>query len=206
MELAKHIGELEVKPELIFSSPFYRCVQTSTPISKVLNIPINVDNGVGEWYKPSRSVIPEPASLELLNKFFDDLNQEWTSTLTASNKGETEAEILLRCGLFWKQFIAKIDAQYPEVKCILIVTHAATKIALGMSLLGFQNVRDTIDIDGEAFIRSGACSLDTYDYKDGWKLTSNGQTHFLEKGEEMSWNFSKFFFSGTAFQHLLTYS
>lgn len=156
-----------------------------------------MENGIGEWYKPTRPVIPKPANLTLLQKFFNNLNEEWQSVLTPSSKGETEADIFNRCKQFWSVFVPLINEKFPNVKSIILVCHAASKIALGMSLLGFSNVREEINIDGEPYIRAGACSLDKYTFNNGkkaWELKINGRTDFLTKGEEMSWNFSKCYF------------
>ncbi|GMM35345.1 transcription factor TFIIIC subunit [Saccharomycopsis crataegensis] len=191
-ELAIHVSSLEKKPEALFSSPFYRCLQTSTPIADALGLEILVENGIGEWYKPDRGIIPEPASLELLLKFFDNINTEWSSLITASNKGETEGEIFARTQQFWKRFFPKFEAEFPKIKSIMFVCHAATKIALGMSLMGYSGVRDQINFKGEKYLRSGACSLDTYtrDSAEGkWEIEVNGDTSFLSQGEEMSWHF-----------------
>lgn len=210
-ELAHYIMSIENQPEMIFSSPFYRCLQTSEPIADLLDLPINMERGIGEWYKPDRDVIPEPASFEVLNNFFPGkLNPDWESTVIPSGKGETEQDIFNRCKEFWPKFAAKLEAAFPNVETILLVSHAATKIALGMNLLGFDNCRDPIDSDG-AIIRSGSCSLDKFELVQSeledledvpfparrWRLTMNGNTEFLSKGEEMHWDFQYGFEAGS---------
>ncbi|CUS20486.1 LAQU0S01e07690g1_1 [Lachancea quebecensis] len=210
-ELAHYIMSIENQPEMIFSSPFYRCLQTSEPIADLLDLPINMERGIGEWYKPDRDVIPEPASFEVLNNFFPGkLSPDWESTVIPSSKGETEQDIFNRCKEFWPKFAAKLEATFPNVETILLVSHAATKIALGMNLLGFDNCRDPIDSDG-AIIRSGSCSLDKFELVQSeledledvpfpvrrWRLTMNGNTEFLSKGEEMHWDFQYGFEAGS---------
>lgn len=213
-ELAHYIMSIENQPELIFSSPFFRCLQTSEPISDLLELPIYLERGIGEWYKPDRDVIPEPASFDILNNFFPGkLNRNWTSSVIPSNKGETEQDIFERCRTFWPIFIKNVEETFPNVETILIVTHAATKIALGMNLLGFDNCRDPIDDEG-SIIRSGSCSLDKYELVHNdedddidaeelpfeerhWRITMNGNTEFLTKGEEMHWDFKYGFEAGS---------
>lgn len=213
-ELAHYIMSIENQPELIFSSPFFRCLQTSEPISDLLELPIYLERGIGEWYKPDRDVIPEPASFDILNNFFPGkLNRNWTSSVIPSNKGETEQDIFERCRTFWPIFIKNVEEIFPNVETILIVTHAATKIALGMNLLGFDNCRDPIDDEG-SIIRSGSCSLDKYELvhidedddvdaeelpfeERHWRITMNGNTEFLTKGEEMHWDFKYGFEAGS---------
>lgn len=216
-ELAHYIISLDNQPELIFSSPFYRCIQTSEPIADILELPIQVERGIGEWYRPNRPVIPVAAPIKTLEHFFPGkLNTKWESTIIPSDKGETEEDLYERCGKLWPEFIKKIEKEYPNVETILIVTHAATKAALGMNLLGFSNWREPLDEDG-AIIRSGSCSLDKYekqnissddaddedDDKDipfaqrKWRMTMNGNVEFLTMGEEMNWDYRNAFEAGS---------
>ncbi|CCD23460.1 transcription factor TFIIIC subunit TFC7 NDAI_0B04260 [Naumovozyma dairenensis CBS 421] len=208
-ELAHYLLSIENQPELLFTSPFYRCVQTSEPIMNLLEIPMYVDNGIGEWYMPTRPIIPTPANYETLNHFFPGKIQEgWEASIIPSDKGETEDDIFIRCKKFWPIFIDAVEKKFPNVETILLVTHAATKIALGLNLLKLDSCRDPIDSEGN-LIRSGSCSLDKYEVKDvskdengepiedipfqkrKWTLTMNGNTEFLRNGEEMNWNFQK---------------
>lgn len=203
VELANFIGRLDEKPEFLISSPFYRCVQTSSPIASELGLKVSIDRGVGEWFKVNRGIVPIPADYAKLSSFFEDVignDDMWDGTgIIPSPAGETEDEIFKRCGEFWKQFIPKFEAKHPHVSSILIVTHAATKIALGMNLLKCKSLHENIEFQGvKTKLRAGACSLDLYTLlKDGWELKENGRTDFLEKGEEMNWNFDAKFEAGS---------
>jgi transcription factor C subunit 7 len=100
---------------------------------------------------------------------------------------ETREELHARAARFITGLIARLDAEQPEVEAVLLVTHAATKIALGRALLQ----------DPEREIRTGTCSLDTYVRtrgSDHWEPERIGNTDFLSKGEEMHWGFGKLFF------------
>ena len=198
-ERSKYIETLAVKPEIAFTSPFYRCLQTVQPIKQALNIPLYVDRGLGEWFKPDRDVIPKPADNALISEFFPCLVSEgWEDSIVPSLQGETEEDIFIRCKAFWPIFIRNVEKKFPEVESVILVTHAATKAALGMNLLKFPNARMGIDEKG-TMIRNGSCSLDRYDltrnggeddfYSSDWKLVMNGNTSFLSKGEEMNWDF-----------------
>ncbi|CCE92935.1 uncharacterized protein TDEL_0F01240 [Torulaspora delbrueckii] len=204
-ELAHYIVSLENQPELLFSSPFYRCIQTSEPIADILELPIMIERGIGEWYRPDRPVIPVAAPLETLENFFPGkLDLKWQSQVIPSDKGETEEDLFRRCGKVWPLFINQVETQYPNAETILLVTHAAAKAALGMNLLGFSNWREPLDEDG-TIIRSGSCSLDKYEldtrstFQNGvnevplenrkWRMTMNGNVEFLIKGEEMNWDY-----------------
>ncbi|KAM9899938.1 hypothetical protein OXX79_005433 [Metschnikowia pulcherrima] len=205
VELSHHIGKLpeEEKPQFIVSSPFYRCVETAQPTARVLGLKVAVDRGVGEWFKTDRGVVPRPAGYDQLGEFFPEViaNAEiWDgSGVVPSESGETSDDIFARCQRFWAEFLPSFEKQYPAVSSILIVTHAATKIALGMSLLDHQSVNDEITFNGEKTkIRAGACSIDKFvREQDSWTLKENGRTDFLKDGEEMNWNFDVKFEAGS---------
>lgn len=203
-ELAKFLTEdlQEIglpTPELVFSSPFYRCVETITPTADALDLQINIDRGLGEWFKPNRSTIPIPANSEQMHKFFKRVPSKmvWAwDTVIPSVAGETEEAIFNRCKTFWSEFIPKLQSQYPEIKSIIIVTHAATKIALGMSLMGYSSNRDVLHPkdkgDGETTRLGGStCSVDAYQLTDDdWRLALNSETKFMKNGAEMEWHFA----------------
>lgn len=203
-ELAAYLTSLpeDKKPQFLLTSPFYRCVETAQPAAEMLNIPIVLERGIGEYYKKGRNVIPKPANYEVLTGFFSRLagNDVWdrdnTVGVIPSLLGEDEEDIFDRCKLFWSKFIPVFEAKYPDIERVLLITHAATKIALGMSLLGFNNVFEYID-DDKSVLRAGACSLDQYDLEDRWTLKMNGNCDFLADGEEMNWNFHSEFEAGS---------
>lgn len=211
-ELAHYILSLGNQPEMVFSSPFFRCIQTSEPIADILELPIHVEAGLGEWYKPDREVIPMPAPLDALENFFPNkLSRTWEPTTIPSNKGETEEGLYLRCKSFWPNFIGRVEKEFPNVETVLLITHAASKASLGMNLLGFANWREPLDEDGNV-IRSGSCSLDKFELVPStsdegeetlpfearqWKMTMNGNTEFLTKGEEMNWDYRNAFEAGS---------
>lgn len=204
-ELAEYIGgfSAEDQPQMIFSSPFYRCIQTSEPIVKRINVPFALERGIGEWYKPDRPVIPEPAPLDKLSELFPEItiDPHWSAspTIIPSNKGETELDIFERSGKFLESFIARINRDYPTVERVLLVTHAATKQCIGMKLMGYKDVRASIDEHGTV-LHNASCSIDRYDtlpQSDLWELKMNGNTDFLTNGAEMDWNFMFGFEAGS---------
>lgn len=204
-QLAAHLQQLpkDKQPQLIFSSPFYRCVETSQPISQALNVPIAIERGVGEWFKKDRPSIPEPGNYELLSKFFLGLgdaaawDRDDTLNVIPSLQGEDENDIFERVQKFVTAFLKVMEENFPHIKRVLIVTHAATKIAIALNLLGKLSVYDPIDDNG-TMLRSAACSLDIYENRHSkWVLTVNGDCSFLEDGEEMNWNFNYKFEAGS---------
>ncbi|KAG5733097.1 hypothetical protein E4T56_gene14020, partial [Termitomyces sp. T112] len=72
---AQELGEYflslpkDERPTAIFSSPFYRCLQTAKPVSSALGLPIYVEHGLAEWYSPvapGTGLHPRPGSAESL--------------------------------------------------------------------------------------------------------------------------------------------
>lgn len=211
-ELGRFLLTLDDQPEMIFSSPFYRCLETSTPIAELLEVPVYIERGFSEWYRPDRPVIPVPADNELLSKYFHDtVRLEWHSQPAPNEKGETEEELYKRCHDALNNFIKQVEKKFPSVETIMIVTHGATKIALGLNLLQKPDCRCTID-DTHEYLRCGSCSLDKFELpsnaketsnpeedidvleeteplKRNWMCTLNGHTEFLSRGEEMNWGF-----------------
>ncbi|VEU21694.1 DEKNAAC102312 [Brettanomyces naardenensis] len=198
-QLADFVAEkLSPKPELIFSSPFYRCVETITPTADRLDLDIFPDRGIGEWYKPTRGIIPIPAGHKILSSFFSRVSDDWNwNTVVPLETGETEEQIFNRCKVFWDRFFLKLEKSYPDVETILLATHAATKIALGMSLMGYDSNRDFLGPenggDGKTtIIESCTCSLDKYSLNlntNVWNLKINGETKYLVSGAEMNWHY-----------------
>lgn len=50
-ELAHYLLSLDTQPDLIISSPYYRCVETAHYIAKLLDIPLYTDKGIGQWFE-----------------------------------------------------------------------------------------------------------------------------------------------------------
>ncbi|ODV79063.1 transcription factor TFIIIC, tau55 subunit [Suhomyces tanzawaensis NRRL Y-17324] len=205
-QLAAYLTSLpdNEKPQFILSSPFYRCVETGRPIAEMLSLSIALERGVGEWYKKNRKIIPEPADYNRLRSFFNNVLVEesfWprddTVGVIPNLSGESEEEIFQRAEEFWVKFIPVFESRFPEFENVLIITHAATKIALGLSLLKLKGVRDYLD-DNKTTLRAGACSLDLYRRAGlNWELKMNGNCDFLTEGEEMNWNFHSGFEAGS---------
>lgn len=203
VELATYVKSLPEPPQFIVSSPFYRCVQTSAQVAAQLDLKVTIDRGIGEWFKTNRDIVPVPANYDQLRSFFEDTlgdHNAWDGAgVIPSSEGETEEDVYSRCNTFWGKFIPKFEAQYPDIKSIIFITHAATKIALGMNLLRCQSLNQDIEFNGEATkLRAGACSLDKFVLIDGhWDIKENGRTDFLKDGEEMNWNFDVRFEAGS---------
>ncbi|RDB29681.1 hypothetical protein Hypma_015480 [Hypsizygus marmoreus] len=159
---AQELGEYflslppEERPTAIFSSPYYRCLQTSKPTSTALGIPIYVEHGIAEWYSPvvpGTGLHPRPGSAASLQEHFPEIDPSWSSVWYPSRKGEDIEEVHARVDGFLEAFSAEIERRFPgKHSRILLVSHAATVIALARSLVGDRTLP----------LRVGCCSLSVF--------------------------------------------
>ncbi|OJJ45695.1 hypothetical protein ASPZODRAFT_152709 [Penicilliopsis zonata CBS 506.65] len=163
-ELAAHVAraEFQPKPFRIYSSPFYRCLQTIQPCVEELkrsaenaaDLDVRIENGLGEWFGSTTFFdhpLPSPASA--LQSHFPTILSVSPETyykphLLPSPRGETIPELHDRAATALAAIIADIDreiqskeaaqsASTPRTsKAILICSHAATLIAMGRALTG----------------------------------------------------------------------
>lgn len=185
-ELASWFASLEEgeRPDAIYSSPLYRCLQTAQPLSDKLELPINVEHGLSEFYLPvKRGLHPRSLPAESLRHWFPTIDPSHTSLLYPPQEGETIDQIHVRSEQVLELLLNKIDAQSGGAKSVVVYTHAATAIALGRALIGDkEKVKD---------IRAGTCSVSKFTRQgDGsWVQEMNGQCDHLERGEERHWCF-----------------
>ncbi|KAF8337407.1 uncharacterized protein EI90DRAFT_3287027 [Cantharellus anzutake] len=168
----------EKKPTAIFCSPFYRTLQTATPIAESLGIPIYVEHalipevylGIAEWYSPAApgtGLHPRPGTAASLRQYFPLIDTRWRSTWFPSRKGENVREVHDRTADFLRAFFKRLDyspsssgndqggtesdAGFADHRRILFMGHAATVITLVRELVGNRDLP----------IRVGCCSLST---------------------------------------------
>jgi transcription factor C subunit 7 len=139
-ELTEHALNLDPNIERIYSSPFYRCLETINPLAEKLDLPILCENGIGEWYGIARFEHPQPAAPEILHRFFPRIQTSYNPTIIPSIKGETFTEIHNRTAYAVAKIITDIDREWKEngtgPRAILLVAHAASIIAIGRALIG----------------------------------------------------------------------
>ncbi|KAK3082584.1 C6 zinc cluster transcription factor-like protein, partial [Teratosphaeriaceae sp. CCFEE 6253] len=95
-QLATHLLQVDPPVDLIYSSPFYRCLQTLAPFTDAIvaqkgdgKVKVITEPGVGEFYGKARFDHPSPASLEVLHTHFPHLQAERETIIVPSTKGET---------------------------------------------------------------------------------------------------------------------
>jgi transcription factor C subunit 7 len=165
-ELAEHISKLVPPVDVIYSSPFYRCLQTLAPTVSKLNsdrsddkkLRVHVENGVGEFYGLARFDHPSPATLDVLHKHFPGgLAEAYMPVIRPSVNGESLTSLHDRIAYALHHVIQKLDQDPAGPKTLLICTHAASMICIGRALTG-RMPEDPSEEDFKCF----TCSLSKF--------------------------------------------
>ncbi|XXG96605.1 hypothetical protein Hte_002893 [Hypoxylon texense] len=150
-DLATHLLNIDPPVEQVYSSPYYRCMQTIQPFVHNLRtrlagnvsgktIPkIRVDTALSEWYGLAQFEHPSSAPLNELQSHFPELDATYASTLAPSSRGESLPQLHDRVAQAVDAIIRRSDEE--GHRAVLISTHAAVVIALGRVLTG-QMERD----------------------------------------------------------------
>ncbi|KIJ21710.1 hypothetical protein PAXINDRAFT_65194 [Paxillus involutus ATCC 200175] len=171
MELAKYFESLpkDERPTAIFSSPYYRCLQTSKPVAEHLSLPIYVEHGISEWYSPVVSgtgLFPRPKGAIDLQTLLPEISSSWrsvkidpswSSVWLPPRKGENVEEVHARMVGFLECFIKLVETRSDmnHHKNVLLVSHAASIIALCRGLLSQPNMP----------LRVGCCTISQFSRK-----------------------------------------
>ncbi|KIM66159.1 hypothetical protein SCLCIDRAFT_14531 [Scleroderma citrinum Foug A] len=191
-ELATYFQTLpEAKrPTAIFSSPYYRCLQTALPVANVLNLPIHVEHGLSEWYSPvapGTGLHPRPLAAADLNRYFIEIDPSWSSVWYPSRKGEDVKEVHARVNGFLDLFVPEVETRFADQhENILLVSHAATTIALCRGLLALPDMP----------LRVGCCSVSEFSRKPAthgilgaWGAKKLVDGSHLKDGASRDWGF-----------------
>ncbi|KAK4052251.1 C6 zinc cluster transcription factor-like protein [Microbotryomycetes sp. JL221] len=194
VELARFLSEqrLNDKPDVILSSPYYRCLQTSQPLARQLDKPILVEHGLSEWYLPvKRGLHPICLSASELKQYIGEIDPSSHDTLVwPSNKGETVDQIHDRAKQVLTEIVRKFD-NVEGVKHLVIVSHAATGIAMSRALANDKDLQvQSATCSVSAFKRKSSNKVDERGGLGSWERVLNGDTSFLSRGEERHWDFS----------------
>jgi transcription factor C subunit 7 len=195
-ELAEHLCNADPPIDRIYSSPFYRCLQTLKPTTDRLFAEskaggkVRIDHGLGEFYGKAAFTHPTPPDLAMLGPHFTMLDQEYASVHLPHVNGELIIELHDRAKKAIEHIVEKLDSDIEKPKTLLICTHAAVMIALGRALTG--NMPQDLDEDD---FQCHTASLSTFKRKgsegDGvlgqWDCIGNAETHFLKGGPERGW-------------------
>ncbi|KAF9787081.1 histidine phosphatase superfamily [Thelephora terrestris] len=192
-EVAQYILSLpeDERPTAVFSSPFYRCLQTTQPTAQALKLPLYVDHGLGEWYlpvAPGTGLHPRPASASTLKQWFPEIDPAgWSTTWYPSRRGEDIEQIHDRVDGYLSVFLPHLERVYPKHRVIMLVSHAATIIALVRGLVGDRGLP----------VRVGCCTLSELVRKEGgdrgviggWEVKRFVDGAHLKDGALRDWGF-----------------
>lgn len=188
--LATYLSSLPAseQPQLIVSSPYYRCLQTSLPTASALNLELVAEPGLAEWFptaSPDTGIHPSPARAAYMKQFVRELSLSWTPLLYPDSNGESISQLHARA----RKVLDLIQQRCESlgIQRVLICSHAATIIAMGRVL-----VDDDADGKRTKFIGAGTASLSKYTRNEGgegWTQELNGDASFLPGGVEREWHF-----------------
>ncbi|KAJ4391610.1 C6 zinc cluster transcription factor-like protein [Gnomoniopsis smithogilvyi] len=216
-QLAAHLVKLQPPVERIFSSPYYRCLQTVQPFVQLLEQSTDLhatskpailgESGLSEWYGAAPFEHPTSAPPAELKDLFPAYDTSYVSAVTPSRTGETIAQLHERVALTLDAIIKRCDDM--GVRAVLLCSHAATIIAIGRALTGHMPE----NVETEDF-RVFTCGLSTFRRRSaniktlnvdhdskavtwrgngvggGWVCEVNSDCSFLSGGEERGWRFS----------------
>ncbi|KAJ4304434.1 C6 zinc cluster transcription factor-like protein [Collariella sp. IMI 366227] len=167
--------------ERVYSSLYYRCLQTvepfvrraqgqalpaataSTAVDEVVVPPLRIrgETGLGEWYGSADFEHPVPASLDALGPLFPGLlDPDYGPAVTPNRMGEGIDELHNRVAATLEALIAECDKA--GVRAILLCSHAAVIIALGRVLTG--QMPDNVDVED---FKCFTCGLSAYRRRQG---------------------------------------
>lgn len=155
--------------EAVYSSPYYRCLQTIDPYvqlqqrarpagpdnNNTATTQIRPENGLCEWFGSAPFAHPQPASPEVLKAMFPAYDDSYVSSIVPDRKGETLAQLYKRVAAAMQAIIDRCDAE--GRRAVVLCTHAAVVIVLGRILTG--NVPDNVEVDD---FGAFTCGLSVY--------------------------------------------
>jgi transcription factor C subunit 7 len=171
-ELATHLLAIQPQPDKLYSSPYYRCLQTLKPYVTACaerngGVEVWVERGLSEFYGTARFEHPSPAHMEELRRHFDHLHSEAEPIVVPSTNGETIPQLHDRMAYCLAHLIARADQDSKGPKAILVCTHAAAIIAIGRVLTG----RMPEDV-GEEDFSCFTCGVSTFSRRTGAEASS----------------------------------
>ena len=113
----------------LFCSPFLRAIQTAHPISQLLDLPMKIERGLGEWLNPDwMTEYPQTSPIEeLIQKY--SIDQPYSSRLIPTYP-ESESAMMQRMASIAGQLVTEFSGN------LLLVGHGATVGGITAGLMG----------------------------------------------------------------------
>ena len=190
-ELSVRLLAADPPIERVYSSLYYRCLQTVEPFVRksqesaaagadaavdVGEGPLRIrgETGLGEWFGSADFEHPAPASLGTLQPLFPGLlDPEYGPVVTPNPMGEGIHELHDRVAAAMEALIAQCDRD--GVRAVLLCSHAAVVIALGRVLTG--QMPDEIDTED---FKCFTCGLSRYRRR-GAGIDPKGQDGMIDR-------------------------
>lgn len=154
--LGETLGELAQQDRVrIYSSLFYRCLETLRPTVETLlamtpadspardNLRVRGERGIGEWFGRAWFVQPKPAEpSRLRDEFFPWVNDKYASLVVPPEHGERIDPLHDRVARALALVVQDVDREYrqadrgDEEVTLILCGHAAQIIAAGRALTG----------------------------------------------------------------------
>lgn len=153
----------------IIVSPFLRTVQTANAVAEVLDLPLKLDWGLGEWLNIDwMATFPETLPAEILAQQFPRI--DLSHPVGVPRYPETWSDCLQRTG----ETAQRLVAQFPTDN-LLLVGHGASVLGTAMGLIPSLKETD---------VKASLCSLVKIVQKgDHWLMELNGDTSHLTQAE-----------------------
>ncbi|CAI6342110.1 unnamed protein product [Periconia digitata] len=199
-ELSLCLRNLDPPIDRVYSSPFYRCLQTLKPTTDYLfkqgkiTARIRIDRGIGEFFGRAHFQHPEPPNIAVLTSHFDHLDRDYESFHVPHPKGESIVELHERVNKAIDRIVSELDDDPEQPRTLLVCTHAATMIALGRVLTG--NMPSDPDEDDFQCYTASLSQFVRQNMDPGrgvvgnWECVLNSGTDFLSGGAERGWKFN----------------
>jgi broad specificity phosphatase PhoE len=147
----------------IFSSPFLRAIQTAKEVATVLELPIKIERGLGEWLNPEwMTEMPETHPQELLREEYPHIDWNYASRVIPFYP-ETEGQMFDRSAETARELLKDFQGN------LLFVCHGASVLGATKGLVG-----------GNPAVRTPLCCLVKLSLGNGqWQIELNGDTSHL---------------------------
>lgn len=192
----------------LYSSLFYRCLQTLAPTVEGLregleveekgrgdSVRVRGERGFGEWFGKAWFEQPVPLDAAGLKEgWYSWLDEGYESLVVPERKGEKILELHERIRRAWDRVVEDLDREEPERDVVLLVCgHAAQIIASGRALTG----KLPEDLDEDDF-QCYTCGLTRFERRSGsgdgvgggFECVVNSDCGHLSQGEERGWRFN----------------
>ncbi|KAK3401236.1 histidine phosphatase superfamily [Sordaria brevicollis] len=193
-ELGQRLIAADPPIERVYSSLYYRCLQTVEPFVRSAassssasssvredaerstrhcqqgqkQLHVRGETGLGEWYGSAPFEHPVPASLATLETHFPSLlDRDYQPAVVPTRMGESVDELHDRLAVTLERLIAECDRD--GIRAVLLCSHAAPIIALGRVLTG--NMPENIEVED---FRAFTCGLSVFRRRKGASSGANG--------------------------------